>query len=116
MTLGSGPSFPRKFRLRKSSEFETVLRKGRRLNSSHYVIYCHRNSFGYPRLGTIVSAKRCGGAVKRNRIKRVLREVFRLNKHIFDSYDVVVLAKGDSHKLDLETATDDIGKLFERLS
>lgn len=104
MTDELGPSLLKKSLLTKSSEFENVFKKGKRLEGSYYVVYKCANALGYPRLGTVVSKKRCGGAVKRNRIKRVIREVFRLNKKLFDSYDVIVLAKENSHEIKYQHA------------
>jgi ribonuclease P protein component len=48
----------------------------------------------------ITATKRMGPAVQRNRIKRVLREVFRCHRHIFPEHcDVVVIPRPGSHTL-----------------
>ncbi|RLF56440.1 MAG: ribonuclease P protein component [Thermoplasmata archaeon] len=58
------------------------------------------NGLGITRLG-ITATKRTGCAAKRNRIKRLVREYFRLNKARFpQGYDVVIAAKKDANKLD----------------
>ena len=57
------------------------------------MIYCRRNKLGYNRLGLTVSAKRAC-AVKRNRIKRLFREAYRLNEDKFaDGIDLVLVAR-----------------------
>lgn len=59
----------------------------------HVVIYCRRNKLGYNRLGLTVSAK-LACAVKRNRIKRLFREAYRLNEDKFaDGIDLVLVAR-----------------------
>ena len=56
-------------------------------------IYCRRNKLGYNRLGLTVSAK-LACAVKRNRIKRLFREAYRLNEDKFaDGIDLVLVAR-----------------------
>jgi ribonuclease P protein component len=58
------------------------------------------NRLGVTRLGVTVT-KRIGCAAKRNRIKRLVREYFRLHKARFpQGYDVVIAAKKDANKLD----------------
>lgn len=69
------------------------------------------------RLGLTVG-KKCGGAVARNRIKRVLREFFRLNGHrIGLSLDVVIVAKKSLRALgfSLEAACRELLPLVDRL-
>lgn len=69
-------------RLRTDREFREVVRKGERLTTSHYTVY--RDSLGGGKRQVGVSAgKRAGGAVARNRTKRLLREFYRLHKDAF---------------------------------
>jgi len=51
------------------------------------------NELTHPRLGTAVSIKAAGNAVNRNRIKRLLRESFRLHRELLDGFDLVVLVR-----------------------
>lgn len=74
--------FPTEERLRTDREFREVVRKGERVNTAHYTIY--RDALGGNRGKVGVSAgKRAGGSVVRNRMKRLLREFYRLNKGDF---------------------------------
>jgi ribonuclease P protein component len=71
---------PRRRRLSRSAEFERVYRQGRSKGNRFLVLYAFPRADGVPddegpRLGLSVS-RRVGGAVERNRVKRVLREAF----------------------------------------
>ncbi len=69
-------AFPRGLRLLRKADFERVLRRGVRCANGTLVVWLHPNGLDRPRFGLIVS-RRHGGAVQRNRQKRVLREAFR---------------------------------------
>jgi ribonuclease P protein component len=81
-------------RLSRSAEFERVYRQGRSTANRHLVLYTFPNpSASRPRLGLSVSRK-VGGAVERNRIKRLLREAFASNEaQLPADHDVVVVAR-----------------------
>ena len=52
-----------------------------------------RNDVGAPRLGLAVAVKVAGGAVARNRLRRIIRESFRLHQHELPAVDLVVSAR-----------------------
>ena len=86
-------SFPKEDRLLKRSEFLGATRKGRRHPTRYFLVFLRPNRKGRARLGMIVS-KKVGNAVKRNHLKRRIREFFRLHKPCFpSSTDIVVVAK-----------------------
>jgi ribonuclease P protein component len=101
-------SFPKELKIRTNSEYEEIFGKSKKLSTEHFSILCAPNSLGYPRLGLVVGKKAVPGAVERNRVKRVLREVFRLNKPLFGSMDVVFVAKKGSEKLDYSSAKREV--------
>ncbi len=85
--------FTKKERLKKTCDFIRARKEGRRYSTRNFVIYVVPNNTGQRRFGLSVGAH-VGGAVKRNRIKRLLREFFRLNKDLFPtSSDIVVSVK-----------------------
>lgn len=55
-----------------------------------YVFYYERRVTGPPRLGILISRKHAASAVQRNRIKRCIREAFRLEQHSLGAIDVLV--------------------------
>ena len=81
-------------RLSRSAEFERVYKQGRSTANRHLVLYAFENpSTDGPRLGLSVSRK-VGGAVERNRIKRLLREAFaRCAPRLRGGQDLVVVAR-----------------------
>lgn len=80
-------------RLRKRFEFGRARDQGRRVHTQSFVLLLRPNQLDRSRLGLTVSHK-VGNAVHRNRIKRLLREVFRQHRALFPAAsDVVVIAK-----------------------
>jgi len=79
-------------RIRKRSEYKVIYDKGQRIPSGSFVLFVMRNALGRPRLG-ITATRRIGGAVQRNRAKRLLREIFRRHRLELDSVDIVVNAR-----------------------
>jgi ribonuclease P protein component len=81
-------------RLSRSAEFERVYRQGRSIANRHLVLYTFPNASSQrPRLGLSVSRK-VGGAVQRNRVKRLLREAFaQAEAELKPGQDVVVVAR-----------------------
>ncbi len=86
-------SFQPKERIRKRQDYLRIYDQGKKIYTRSFTVITSSNQVGIPRLGTAVG-KKVGNAVKRNRIKRLLREFFRLNKNRFpESQDTVIIAK-----------------------
>ena len=80
-------------KIRKRPEYSSIYQNGTRTYARHFTIVAQKNELGYGRLGITVS-KKVGDAVRRNRIKRLIREFFRLNKtRLVASRDIVVIGK-----------------------
>jgi len=77
-------------RLRSSAEFERLLREGTRRSLAGYTFYLRTRDAGTPRLGILVSRKHCAAAIGRNRIKRCIREAFRLEQEKLGGLDLLV--------------------------
>jgi ribonuclease P protein component len=99
-------------RLRKERDFRRVFDHGKSLAGSTVAFYFLENSLGFPRAGFIASKKLSKRAVDRNRAKRLMREVFRLNKHRLKPYDLIFIAR----KGILGKKYQDVEKDFLRLA
>jgi len=79
--------------LNKNHEFKRLYNKGKSVSSQLVVVYSRRNGRAANRLGITVSTK-VGGAVDRNRVRRRLREIYRLNEDkLLPGFDIVIVAR-----------------------
>ena len=85
-------------RLTKTDDFLAVRRMGRSYSDRLLVLLALRNAVHNTRVGLSVS-RRVGNAVQRNRIKRILREVFR-DSALIQGWDLVIIARHDATKVD----------------
>lgn len=92
-------------RIRRRAEFQLVYERGTRIHGRYSTLFTFPNSLSVGRLG-IAATRKLGGAVDRNRAKRLIREVFRRNK-IAPGVDVVVVPKRELLKASLITLEED---------
>ena len=80
-------------RLHHKVEFDRVYRAGRRAGDALFAVNAIANPLGLARLGMSVSTRSAGNSVRRNRIRRLIREVFRLNRSQLPPLDYVVTSR-----------------------
>jgi ribonuclease P protein component len=107
----SDQKFPRHERLRKRSEFKKADKnKIARIVTRNLIILAAPTPHPHARIGITVSRK-IGVAVKRNRVKRILREVYRRNKQLFPSgFDFILIAKKNEKDLSYHDLFQEIAK------
>ena len=95
-------SYPTKIRIRTRHEYLQLQHRGVKIHTKHFIFLLLYNSarlFPDCRLG-ITLTKKIGNAVKRNRIRRILKEIFRRNKRSFPQYvDLAIIAKKNAVRL-----------------
>lgn len=97
----SETSFKRESRLLKPQEFKQVFDKTEwRSSSPQLLLLATSNEQNQARLGFVLAKKQIKLAVDRNRIKRIVRESFRHNKHEIAAIDLVVLGRKGLAELD----------------
>ena len=107
-----------RYTLKKNSDFRRLYSKGKSAVNPYLVVYYRRNGQTTNRVGFTVSAK-LGNAVTRNRVRRQLREIYRLNSaRLKNGIDMIIVARsrcvnGDYKKMDsaFVTACDKLGLL-----
>ncbi len=92
--------FPRAFRLLNASDYDTVFANSQyKVANRHFLILASNQNKTGSRLGIVVAKKNIPLAVQRNRIKRLLRESFRLRSESCKQLDIVVLVRKGADKL-----------------
>lgn len=89
----SGEQFSRHVRLLKAAEYSRVFKNPVRSSDRYLTILAVPSEKSFARLGLAISKKNARRAVDRNRIKRLIRESFRLNQHELPAVDLVIMAK-----------------------
>ena len=98
--------------LKKNHEFRRLYQRGASAVAGSMVLYCRKNRLGQNRLGLTASVK-LGGAVVRNRARRRLREVYRLNSsRLRQGWDIILVARGRT----LTARWPELNDAFLRLS
>lgn len=103
----------KKYKIRHNSDFRIVYRRGKSLSNRFLVLYIKKNNLQYNRIGISVS-KKVGKSVTRSRVKRLIRESYRLRNDKFKiGFDFVIIArvvsKGQSYKV-IDHALQDLFK------
>ncbi len=98
--------------LTRKKEFERVFDEGKVFKNTGVVLYVIPNDFLHSRLGLVVS-KKVGNAPRRNRAKRLLREAYRLNKHLLKTHvDIIAIPR---HPFSSDLKLSDIEGGFKKL-
>jgi ribonuclease P protein component len=109
-------SFKKEDRILKRSEFLELARSGRQLKNDCFIAFIKPGRLDRPRLGITITRK-VGKAAQRNRIKRLVREYFRLNRQqLNQNWDINIVAKQKATDLSSEKVYSFLQDLFEKIS
>lgn len=101
--------------MKKNHEFRRVYGKGISAATGTLVLYCRKNRLDVNRLGLTVGTK-VGCAVVRNRVRRRLREIYRLQRETLQTgYDLVIVARGRAAGASYQALLRDFKQLTKKL-
>jgi ribonuclease P protein component len=106
----------REARLSAKPQFDSVHREGQRVSDALFTVIARPNGLGHARLGLSVGIRAAGCAVNRNRVKRVVRERFRLSQQELPPVDVVVNARPGAGRATRGELAASITALFARMT
>lgn len=101
-------------RVRRRADYERIYAKGRRLHGRFLTLFALPTEHGVARLG-VAATRKLGGAVRRNRAKRLIREMYRQHKP-YPGLDVVVVPRKEALEQTFAAVAADYAGLVDRLS
>ncbi|MBU1180917.1 MAG: ribonuclease P protein component [Proteobacteria bacterium] len=108
-------NFSKTNRILNRKEFLKLSEAGRRVNNRHFTVLFSPAISGTGRLGLTVS-KKSGNAVLRNRIKRYIREYYRINRYRFRySWDINVIARSGAGSLESDQFFSSLRDVFIKI-
>lgn len=108
--------FSADLRLRSKLQFDAIYAGGRRIDDHFFALRVKANGLTHARVGLAVAVKTAGNAVKRNRLRRLVRESFRLAQHGLPGVDVVVAAKFPAAQAPVASLRDSLATLWKRVA
>lgn len=103
--------------LKLNYEFKNVFNKGKYYIGRQIIVYVLKNKFDYNRIGIAISSKLCN-AVKRNRIKRLIRETYRKNNFDKTGFDIVIIwnKKENIENASYKVIYEDFNKILKKIN
>jgi ribonuclease P protein component len=108
--------FGANLRLRSKPQFDAVYAGGRRIDDRFFALRIKANGLSHPRVGLAVAVKTAGNAVKRNRLRRLVKESFRLVQHELPAVDIVVAAKFPAAEAPATSLHASLATLWKRVA
>ncbi|MEN5033532.1 ribonuclease P protein component [Pseudomonas sp. TWI929] len=109
--------FSREKRLLTPRHFKAVFDSPTgKVPGKNLLILARENGLDHPRLGLVIGKKSVKLAVQRNRLKRLMRDSFRLNQHMLAGLDIVIVARKGLGEVENPELHQHFGKLWKRLA
>lgn len=107
----SGESFPKTEHILKTKEFSQIYKSSRSFRRDQFVFYCRPNGLGRRRIGFSISSRNVRLATRRNRVRRMFKEIYRKARpRLADGVDIVIVARRDPGK---KFGYEDYRKIFD---
>jgi ribonuclease P protein component len=109
-------AFSRDKRLLNAVDFQQVFKCGKRQKTTYFsVVFCKNQHCDKARLGVVIPKKHNPLAVTRNRIRRVIRESFRLHQAMLGSVDLVIQVQRSLHNIENAGLYEDLNHQWQQL-
>lgn len=109
-------SFQQHQRLISKADFSRIFENNQRSSDRLFAVLGKNNDLGYARLGMAISIKLAGNAVRRNRLKRTIRESFRQASNALPAIDFVVISRADAARADRGKLRHSLDRHWQRVS
>jgi ribonuclease P protein component len=108
-------TYPRARRLRTAADFKRVYANGRRMGNEFFTVNTQPNELSLARLGMSVAVRTMGNAVERNRLRRMIRESFRLHQASVPPLDIVIGARSAARSAPTAQLRSSLERLWQKL-
>lgn len=108
--------FPRRIRLVRPTHYRRVFERPLRISDQAFTFFARPNELGYPRLGLAISKRCTKKSVRRHRIKRLIRESFRVQQHSLPALDLVIVCRSVVDTMNNPQIFNSLERLWKRLS
>jgi ribonuclease P protein component len=110
-------SFARADKLRKKADFQAILsHKAHKISFGHFIAFIRSNQLPKGRLGILIAKRHIKHAVKRNLIKRIVRESFRHHKENAQGLDIIILLRAPLSSFAKPLMLNEVDMLWHKLN
>ncbi|MCC7461812.1 MAG: ribonuclease P protein component [Gammaproteobacteria bacterium] len=103
-------------RMRRPTEFREVYARGRRIGNEMFAAHILANGTDSARLGLSIAVRATGGAVRRNRMRRLIRESFRLRRATLPALDIIVSLRAPARGASAGELRGALERLWQRMA
>jgi ribonuclease P protein component len=103
-------------RMRRPAQFKRTYATGKRFGNEFFTANAQPNDLTWPRLGMSIAARILRRAVDRNRVRRLIRESFRMHQQQLPSLDIIIGARSGAAKADRAHLRASLDKLWRKIA